>query len=476
MPNKKVELAVKKLAKQVRVFYVGGYVRDFLLGEKSKDIDLEVYGVSLKKLEKILKKNFRPRRVRSIGKSFNVLHVSLDGGYNLDVSLPRRDSKVGRGHRGIATKADFGLSMKEAARRRDFTINAMLMDPLTGEIFDFFGGQKDLKNKVLRMVDAKTFVEDPLRALRAVQFASRFGLAIEAKTAQLIKKMVTAGAMCELSAERICEELNKLLLKSERPSHGLELMDNLGILKIICPELLQAKKCPQEPAWHPEGSVWEHIKLAVDAAAAMSRQRKFSEEDRLVILLGTFCHDFGKMETTKKIDGRIRSRGHAKIGCQLARGFLRRLRYSNSVIKSVPTIVLEHSWPPRLLRSLNKKEIDQRRYVGEVADLLQRLGSVPLEVFLTVCEADFRGKKQKGVFLPGQKMKQVIKSYKLTGRPLFLGRDVLSAWKKINKKRPLDGRLIGKFLKNVEEARRLGKVLTKSEARKFLVEEIKKIS
>ncbi|MFH1253585.1 MAG: HD domain-containing protein [Candidatus Uhrbacteria bacterium] len=476
MSDKKIEAVVKKLAKQAKVFYVGGFVRDFLLGEKSKDIDLEVYGLSLVELEKLLKKNFGARRVKAVGKSFNVLHVSLSNGYTLDVSLPRRDSKVGRGHRGIVAIADLGLSMKDAARRRDFTINAMLMDPLTGQIFDFFGGQADLKNKVLRMVEAKTFVEDPLRVLRAVQFASRFDLVIDDKTVRLIKKMVVAGALAELSAERVREEIDKLLLKSKQPSYGLELLRELGILKVICPELLSLKNCFQEPSWHPEGDVWEHTKLAVDAAAKLTRLEKFSETDRLLVLLATLFHDVGKPTVTKEIKGRVRAIGHSEIGEKIVRLVLSRWRYSNLIVDSVGIIIREHRWPPVLLKSLKNKEIVERRYIGEIADLLRRLGPVSLVAFLTVCEADYRGKKLRGVFVSGQKMKQIIQKYKLSNQPLLLGRDVLSTWQKIKKAQPLDGRLIGKFLKTVEEKRRLGKILTKTEAKKFLAEEIKKIS
>lgn len=476
MKNLSVIYKINKLAKQVKVFYVGGFVRDFLLKKPSKDIDLEVYGVSLEKLEVLLKKIFGSHQVKPIGKSFNVLHVALNGGHNLDVSLPRRDSKIGHGHRGIKTEADLNLSMKEAARRRDFSINAMFMDPLTGEIFDFFGGQADLKSKVLRVVDAKTFTEDPLRALRAAQFASRFGLTIETKTFRLIKKMVATRALSELSSERICEELNKLLLKSEQPSYGLELLKQLGILKEIFSEFLKLASCSQEPAWHPEGSVWEHTKLVVDVAAKLSRQQKFTDEERLIILLSALCHDLGKAQTTKKINGRIRARGHVEVGFNLTRFFLRKLRYSNKIIKMVSTVALEHRWPPRLLKILKNKEIDQRRYVGEIADLLRRLGPVSLEIFLVVCEADYRGKKLKGPFFPGQKLRQTIKKYKLNSRPLVLGRDVLRVWQGPNKKRSLDGRIIGRLLKIIEENQRSGKILTKKEALKFLKKEIKKIS
>jgi len=475
MINKKLGIAIKKLAKQVKTFYVGGFVRDFLLAENPKDVDVEVYGVSIDELEKVLKKIFGQKKVKTIGKFFSVLHVVLDKDYSLDVSLARRDSKQCPGHRGILVQVDLKLSMVEAARRRDFTINAMSMDPVTGEIFDFFGGREDLKNKILRVIDAKTFVEDPLRAMRAVQFASRFGLVIEPKTFKLIKKMVRGGALEELSVERIRDEFNKLLLKSEKPAVGLELMKELGILKKLFPEFFKLSGCQQEPDWHPEGDVWAHTKIAVDVAAELSRKRKFSEEERLIILLSAFCHDLGKAQTTKKIKGQIRSSGHAEIGGKLTKSFLRRFKYSGDIVKKVSTIVLEHRSPPRLLKKLTIKEIDERRYIGEVADLLRRLEEVKLPIFLTVCEADFRGKKQTDVFEAGQRLKKTIRGHRLSSRPLLLGRDVLRIWSQLQKGHPLDGRQIGRYLKKVNESQELGKVLSKREAREFLKEIISRV-
>jgi tRNA nucleotidyltransferase (CCA-adding enzyme) len=475
MKKNPLRSAAQKISRTTMAFLVGGFVRDFLLGENPKDADIEVYDISIDELEKILKNIFGQKKVKTIGKFFSVLHVALDKDYSLDVSLARRDTKQGPGHRGILVQADPKLSMIEAARRRDFTINAMSMDPMTGEVFDFFGGREDLKNKILRVVDAKTFIEDPLRAMRAVQFVSRLGLAIEPKTFKLIKKMVRGGALEELSVERIRDEFNKLLLKSEKPSIGLELMKELGILKKLFPEFLKLSGCQQEPAWHPEGDVWAHTKIVVDVAAELSRKRKFSEEERLIILLSAFCHDLGKAQTTKKIKGRIRSSGHAEIGGKLTKFFLRRFKYSGDIVKKVSTIVLEHRSPPRLLKKLTIKEIDERRYIGEVADLLRRLGEVRLPIFLTVCEADFRGKKQTDVFAAGQRLEKTIRDHRLSSRPLLLGRDVLQIWSQLQKGHPLDGRRIGEHLKKVNENQRLGEILNKREALVFLKEIIGRV-
>lgn len=208
-----------------RAYVVGGCVRDHLLGLDPKDIDLEVHGVA--DLEALLE---GLGHVNAVGRSFGVLKVARDG-VDLDVSLPRRDSKVGPGHRGIAVEGDPFMGLDEAIRRRDLTVNALLFDPLTGEVIDRVGGRQDLDARVLREVDPDTFGEDPLRALRAVQFAARFGFELAPSLAELCRAM----DLDALPHERLRGELDKLLFKAPRPSHGLRLMDQLGIAARILP-------------------------------------------------------------------------------------------------------------------------------------------------------------------------------------------------------------------------------------------------
>jgi tRNA nucleotidyltransferase (CCA-adding enzyme) len=290
-----------------RPFLVGGAVRDALLRRPVQDLDVEVFGLDAGRLEEVLG---RHGRVDAVGQSFTVYKVSGLPGQDgaVDVSLPRRDSKVGPGHRGIAVRGDPGLSIEEAARRRDFTINALLLDPKTEEILDPFHGRHDLEAGVLRAVDPRTFGEDPLRALRAVQLAARFDLEVEPATAALCAAMPLA----ELPAERVFGEIEKLLLKAHRPSRGLSLLRDWGMLPRVAPELLPLGTTPQDPAWHPEGDVFTHTLLAIDEAASL-----LSGLDRpraLAVMIGTLCHDLGKATTTKFEDGRIRSRGHEEAG------------------------------------------------------------------------------------------------------------------------------------------------------------------
>jgi tRNA nucleotidyltransferase (CCA-adding enzyme) len=298
-------------------FIVGGAVRDALLDRPVKDYDVEVFGLSAEALKAALAPF---GTVNAVGEAFTVFKLTgLEGVEGaVDVAVPRRDSKVGPGHRGIAVQGDPALTPPEAARRRDFTINAMLFDPFTGAVLDFFGGRGDLEARVLRAVDSSRFGEDPLRALRAVQLAARYFLEVEPGTARLCGSMPLA----ELPAERVFGEIEKLLLKAPRPSLGLRLLREWGLLPQVAPELLPLADTPQDPRWHPEGDVWIHTLLAVDQAVPL-----VSDLDRpraLAVMLGTLCHDLGKPITTCFEDGRLRSRGHEEAGRAPTRSLLDR--------------------------------------------------------------------------------------------------------------------------------------------------------
>ena len=299
-----------------RPYIVGGAVRDAVLGLPVNDFDVEVFGLPPDRLKEVLAS---VGEVNAVGEAFTVYKVTgLEGTDPVDVSIPRRDSKVGPGHRGIAVSGDPMLSLEEASRRRDFTMNAMLLDPFTGKVADPHGGRADLAARRLRAVDAATFGEDPLRALRAVQLAARFELTVDSATARLCASMPLA----ELPSERILGEVEKLLLKAPRPSIGLALMREWGMLGVVAPELLPLPDTPQEPEWHPEGDVWIHTLLAIDEAAKM-----IADLDRpraLAVMLGTLCHDLGKPATTAFEDGRIRSKGHEEAGLEPTRTLLDR--------------------------------------------------------------------------------------------------------------------------------------------------------
>jgi tRNA nucleotidyltransferase (CCA-adding enzyme) len=368
-----------------RPFIVGGAVRDQLLGNPSTDLDVEVFGLPAETVRDVLS-GFGP--VNAVGEAFTVFKLSglagVDGA--VDVSLPRRDSKAGPGHRGIVAVGDPGLSIEEASRRRDFTINAMLYDPVGGTLHDPHGGRRDLERRLLRAVDADHFGEDPLRALRAVQLAARFELAVDPATGRLCASM----PLGELPAERIFGEIEKLLLMARRPSIGLALLKDWGMLETIAPELVPLSATPQDPEWHPEGDVWTHTLLAVDQAPPLVRD--LDPPRALAVMLATLAHDVGKAPTTQLVDGRIRSRGHEEAGVPLAEAMLERwgvhTRAGYDVRGQVLALVGNHLKPGQLyddrervsdgaIRRLARKCEPALLYRVARADCLGRTGDFP---------------------------------------------------------------------------------------------------
>jgi tRNA nucleotidyltransferase (CCA-adding enzyme) len=305
------EVALAVRAAGGRALIVGGWVRDRLLGLASKDIDIEVFGVEAAALRALLE---RFGRVEPIGESFTVYKLGT-----IDVSLPRRESKVGRGHRGFLVEGDPAMSVETAARRRDFTINAISWDPLTGEYLDPCGGRSDLDARRLRVVDPSTFADDSLRVLRAMQFVPRFELTVTPDTMAICR----AIPLDDLPPERVWGEFEKLLLLPARPSLGFTFAREAGILSSLLPEMETLIGCEQEPEWHPEGDVWVHTLMVIDLARA--RIDDLPRWAKIAVMLGAVCHDFGKPATTAFFDGRIRSYNHEEAGVEPARRLLDRL-------------------------------------------------------------------------------------------------------------------------------------------------------
>jgi tRNA nucleotidyltransferase (CCA-adding enzyme) len=356
-----------------RALIVGGWVRDRLMAHPSKDVDVEVYGVEAEALKRLLA---RFGSVNTVGESFTVYKVA-----GLDVSLPRRESKTGRGHKGFIVTGDPSLSVAEAARRRDFTINAVSWDPLTGEYIDPFDGRGDLRRGVLRAVDASTFGDDSLRVLRALQFAARFELGVDPAT----KALCTRIPLDDLPAERVWGEIEKLLLRARRPSIGFALALELGIVERLFPELHATVGCPQEPEWHPEGDVWVHTLLVIDEAR--KRIDDLGYPQQVAVMLGAVCHDLGKPATTAFVDGRIRSLEHEEEGVAPATRLLDRLNVHSlqgfDVRREVLGIVANHLKPGMFCKASPP--------VGDGA--FRRLAQkVDLELLAVVAKADCEGR------------------------------------------------------------------------------------
>lgn len=326
----------ERIAKEVnnaggRTFYVGGFVRDKLLGIDNKDVDIEVHGIKPDALYRILEKVGDPI---TFGKSFGVFALRKE---NLDIAMPRREHATGRGHRDFEIDVDPFIGTEGAARRRDFTINSIMQDVLTGEIVDHFNGREDLANKVIRHIDPETFIEDPLRVLRGAQFASRFNFTIAPDTIELCRGI----DLSTLSKERVEEELKKALLKADKPSIFFEELRKMDQLHTWFPELELLINLEQDPIYHPEGDVWTHTMEVLDRAASM--RDKASDPYNFMLLALT--HDLGKAVTTAEKNGRIHAYEHEIKGMPLVESFIKRLTNERDVISYLKNMVPLHMRP-----------------------------------------------------------------------------------------------------------------------------------
>jgi tRNA nucleotidyltransferase (CCA-adding enzyme) len=430
-----------------RALIVGGWVRDRIMApgkhadHVSKDIDIEVFGVPADRLRRLLEAF---GRVETVGESFQVYKSG-----DIDVSLPRRESKSGRGHRGFDIAGDPSMELHEAVRRRDFTINAIAWDPLTEEYLDPCDGRGDIERRLLRVVDPATFGDDSLRVLRAIQFAARFEFTLDETTRALCRDT----PLNDLPAERIWGEIEKLLLAG-RPSIGLALAMELDVIGALFPELQALSGCPQEPEWHPEGDVWVHTLQVIDQA-----RRRIDDLDRpqqIAVMLGAVCHDFGKPATTAVIDGRIRSMDHEERGVGPALTFLDRLNIHSldgyEVRRQVVGLVAQHLKPGSWFKV--------RDEVGDGA--FRRLAhKVDLELLARVAKADCLGRE------PGRfdctAMDWFLDRARALGvehrppAPILLGRHVLALGLQ-------PGPRVGEILKAVYEQQMDGKVATIEDA------------
>jgi len=424
-----------------RALIVGGWVRDRLMGRASADVDLEVFGVPSDRLRALLE---RFGRVEAVGESFQVYKV---GG--IDVSLPRRDSKAGRGHRGFIVSGDPDMTVAEAARRRDFTVNAISWDPLSGEYLDPFNGRGDLDRRVLRVVDPATFADDSLRALRAVQLAARFGFVLDDRTRAICREM----PLDDLPAERVWAEIEKLLF-APRPSIGFALAMDLGVVDRLFPELQALAGCQQEPEWHPEGDVWVHTLQVIDQAR--TRLEGLERPQQIAVMLGAVCHDLGKPATTAFIDGRIRSMDHEKQGVAPTLSLLDRLNVRSidgyDVRGQVAGITAHHLKPGSWYKV--------RDEVGDGA--FRRLAhKVDLELLARVAVSDCLG-REPGRF-DCRAMEWFLERARALGvehrppAPILLGRHLLALGLK-------PGPRVGEILKAVYERQMDGTVTTLDEA------------
>ena len=399
-----------------RAYLVGGCVRDSLLGIPQKDFDLEVYGVDYETLARQLSAH---GRVDLVGKSFGVVKFSSASGGQWDFSLPRRDSKTAVGHKGFDVAFDLDISPREAASRRDFTINALMFDPRTGEYLDFFGGREDLEKRVLRHTSA-AFVEDPLRVLRGMQFAARFDLTPAPETIALCRSIV--HTFPELAIERVGLEWFKWAQLSQRPSAGLRFLKDTGWLRHF-PEVAALDGTAQDPEWHPEGDVFTHTCFCCDALAELNEWQAADVTTRQVLMFAVLAHDFAKPQTTHTAEreGRMRivSPGHEEQGGPLAEAFLTRIGSPNELKTRVVPLVTHH---------LAHLQAVSDRAVRRLANFLK---PATISELCLVMTADCFGRPPKPRLMPEGVVQLRLKAEELRLRdsapkPLLQGRHLIA--------------------------------------------------
>lgn len=400
---------IKEISEKVRskggtVYYVGGYVRDKLLGKINKDIDVEIHNIDSFEFEKILSEF---GEVAKIGASFGVYNLK---GYDIDFSFPRTERKVGNKHTDFEVTIDPYIGLEQAAQRRDFTINALMENVLTGDIIDFFGGKNDLSAKIIRHIDDKTFLEDPLRVLRAAQFSARFGFEIAPETLELCSQI----SLVELSKERIFIEIEKALRRSDKPSKFFESLRYMNQLDYWFPELKTLIGAKQNEQYHQEGDVWNHTMLVLDEAAKLRDKAK----KPLYFMLAALCHDFGKpIALSVDENGVSHTFTHEIAGLPIVRTFLERLTSGKTLTRYVLNMTELHMQPN--IKAENKSRI---KSTNKMFDM-----SVEPRDLILLAECDSKGKLPIGKINTDFLCERLSIFYEMMKAPYLTGDDLIAA-------------------------------------------------
>jgi len=457
LDNKKIVSIIGEISELGKAYLVGGAVRDIILfaqkdyvkdgvKDRIKDVDIEVHNITVEDLKTILEKH---GRVDEVGKSFGVLKFS-GGNIRIDWSIPRSDSPG----RKPTVEIDIEMSITEALKRRDLTINAMAIDLKNKTLIDPFGGENDLQNKILRATNKLFFIEDPLRLFRVMQFIARFEMVPDQELNKLCKKINIEN----LSQERIRQEFKKTFLLSKTPSRALRWLQNLGRLKQILPELDATVGVEQNKKWHPEGDVFEHTMQAVDGAAKVDLEL----DEKLILIYGAIGHDLGKAVSSRIIDGRITSRGHEISGVPIAKKMLPRMTGNKKHIQAVLKLIRYHMHPGNFIKNSAKAPAYKklaRKLVPETN----------LRMLILLCRVDKQGRnplKNEPLTAPIEWLKEFEKNskqYKVFEKPeeaLITGKDI------IDKVAP--GKEVGIVLKKAYEIQLNESIKNKEELKKRL--------
>lgn len=364
---------------------VGGCVRDSILGIEPKDIDVEVIGCTIDELEVKLS-HFG--KIDLIGKAFGIIKFKTEE-IEVDFSVPRKENKIGIGHKSFSVSLN-KMTPKEAAERRDFTFNSLAFDPFKNEILDFFGGVKDINSKLIRHTSNK-FKEDSLRILRAMQFQSRFGFSIDKETKSEMKSM--SDEIKNLPIERISEEFMKWAIKGNHPELIFDFIKDAK-LEWFLPELDILNSIEQDHIHHGEGNAAIHTQLCLKQIISICERENITGEDKAVLVFAVLLHDIGKATTTENIwvekHNRevITSRNHEVVGANMAINLLQRIGIKHDLIVRIFPLVENH------LAHISLFHIDNEK--GKKSALLKlsrKLTPSNLNDLLLIIEADHFGRK-----------------------------------------------------------------------------------
>lgn len=412
-----------------QAWLAGGCVRDKLLGRSTEDYDLATDAPPAR-----VKQLFPD--AKAVGAQFGVMLLPAPAG-KVEIATFRTDMSYADGRRPEAVR--FETDPRQDVVRRDFTINGLLEDPFTGEVLDYVGGRDDLKEGIIRAIGdpAQRFREDHLRMLRAIRFAARLGFVIEPATMAAIQQY--APGIRRIAAERVRDELSRILTEGGA-SRGMELLDESGLLVQILPEVAAMKGVPQPPQFHPEGDVWVHTLLVLDAI----------ESGDLALYLAALLHDVGKPPTMTTTD-RIRFNGHAEIGARMTEEILTRLRYPNELIERVVSHVANHMKfrdVPRMKESTFRRFVRAPQF-GELLELHRAdlVGSLREP-------QDYEKVRRRWEALPAEALRPPV---------LLTGNDLIAMGFP-------PGPRFKTILEQLEEAQLEGQVRNQAEARKFVLE------
>jgi poly(A) polymerase len=436
-------------------YFNGGCVRDMVRGVEPADIDIATTATPEQIQALFL-------RTIPVGVQFGVIIV-VEGDHQFEVSTFRSDEAYVDGRRPTGVR--FG-SPEEDAQRRDFTVNGLFCDPLTGEIIDYVGGRSDIERKLIRCIGEPQhrFTEDKLRLLRCVRFASNLGYEIEEQTFAAVREM--AGEITIVSAERIRDELIKIFTRANA-GRGLELLDASGLLPVVLPEIAAMKGVEQPAEFHPEGDVFIHTKMMLEMMTregeapaerdGLAARREARPPDPVVLAFAVLLHDVGKPPTFERAPDRIRFNEHDRIGAEMAEQILRRLRFPNDTIDKVVLCVAQHMRfqfvkemrPAKLKRILARETFPEELELHRI-DCLSSHRNLENYEFL----------KQKAAEMPPEVVKPA---------PLLTGNDVLALGVK-------PGPLVGQILREAEEAQLDERLRSREEALAFARQRVAELS